>query len=71
MGDRERHERIKVAINGAYVRKLCMQNTSLVFFIILTCMTHNGPPFTVQGTKIYKDKVQFFLPAEIRFDAQR
>jgi len=34
-------------------------------------MTHNGPLFSMQCAKMYKDKKQFFLPAEIRFDAQR
>ena len=34
-------------------------------------MTYNGPLFTVQHAKMYKDKTQFFLLTEIRFDAQR
>jgi len=36
-----------------------MQNISLVFFIILTCMTHNGPLFTMKCAKMYKDKTVF------------
>jgi len=34
-------------------------------------MIHNGPLFTMQCAKMYKDKTLFFLPAEISFDAQR
>jgi hypothetical protein len=40
--------------------EFCMQNISLVFFMVLTYVTFNGPLFTVQCVKMCKDKTYSF-----------